>query len=256
MNTIVRKGLWSAALAALLCASPALAADLGRPVYTKAPPAPAPLPPPFSWTGFYIGANIGGAWVNGTVVDNFTGANFDFNNSGFIGGGQIGFNYQTGSSWLFGVPWVFGAEWDIDGTTIRRTTNSVDTQFGVLQGKLNTDWITTLTGHLGLAYDRWLWYAKGGGAWVQESATLNNLTTGRSVGNSTTLDGWTAGVGVEWAFAPQWSAKLEYDYIGLSNWSPSTSNVFVNDFLTVHSHVQEVKVGVNWHGWGGGWGGY
>ena len=79
-------------------------------------------------------------------------------------------------------------------------------------------------------------------------------TTGASVGNSTTLDGWTAGVGVEWAFADQWSAKLEYDYIGLNNWSPSTSNIFVNDFLTLNGHVQEFKVGVNYRfGWGGGY---
>ncbi len=244
MTMIVRKGLGAAALVALLCASPALAADLSRPVYTKAPPA---APPPFSWTGFYIGANIGGAWANGNLVDNFTGASFGFDPAGFIGGGQAGFNYQINQ-------FVFGVEGDIDGTTISQTGVGIPTGIGTLQGHDSTDWIATLTGRVGIAWDRWLWYAKGGGAWVQESATITNQTTGVSVGNSTTLDGWTAGVGVEWAFFDQWSAKLEYDYIGLNDWSPATSNIFVNDFLTLHSHVQEFKAGINYRF--GGWGGY
>jgi len=244
MRTTVRALLGVAVLA--ICAAPAMAADL--PV--KARPALPPPPPPFSWTGFYIGANIGGAWVNGTVFDNFTGASFDFNNSGFIGGGQAGFNYQINQ-------FVFGIEGDIDGTTISRTTNAVAVATippAVLQGKLSTDWIATLTGRVGIAWDRWLWYAKGGGAWLQESATLTNLTTGASASNSTTLDGWTAGVGVEWAFYDNWSAKLEYDYIGLNNWSPATSNIFVNDFVTLHGNVQVFKAGINYRF--GGWGGY
>ena len=99
--------------AAAVVAAPAFAADLRL----KAPPPP---PPVFSWTGFYIGANIGGAWSNGSITDNVTGAQLNSNSSGFIGGGQIGYNYQFNT-------FVLGVEWDIDGTSINKTSNVVPT---------------------------------------------------------------------------------------------------------------------------------
>src|SRR5262249_34840995 len=149
---------------------------------------------------------IGGAWSHTTITDTASGAALGFDNSGFIGGGQVGFNYQVNN-------FVFGVEWDIDGTSIDRTGPAVATAFGTLQAHASTDWISTLTGRLGLAFDRWLIYAKGGGAWVQNSVTLTNLTHAASVTASNTNSGWTAGVGAEWAFAGPWSAKIEYDHI-------------------------------------------
>src|SRR5690242_2411029 len=104
--------------ASAFMAAPAWAADLPY----KARPAP---PPPFSWTGFYVGANIGGAWSNGAIADVVTGANLNTDSSGFIGGGQVGFNYQFNT-------FVLGLEWDIDGTTISKTSNVVATGFGNL----------------------------------------------------------------------------------------------------------------------------
>ncbi len=103
-KSLFRTSLLIGCCACAFVAAPALAADL--PV--KAPPAPAPIPV-FSWTGFYLGANVGGAWSNSTITDNVTGASLSTDNSGFIGGGQVGFNYQVNN-------WVFGVEWDIDGT--------------------------------------------------------------------------------------------------------------------------------------------
>jgi len=225
--------------ASTLIAAPALAADL--PMKAR----PAPPPPVFSWTGFYIGANIGGAWSNGTVTDLVTGANLSTDSSGFIGGGQIGFNYQFNT-------FVLGAEWDIDGTTISKTSNVVATGSGNLQASANTDWISTLAARFGFAFDHWLLYGKAGGAWVQNSATLANLTTGGSISASNTNSGWMAGVGGEWAFAPQWSAKLEYDHVELDNWSFSTNSIIVNDRLNVSRHIDMVKAGINWRfGWAG-----
>jgi len=225
--------------ASTLIAAPALAADL--PMKAR----PAPPPPVFSWTGFYIGANIGGAWSNGTVTDLVTGANLSTDSSGFIGGGQIGFNYQFNT-------FVLGAEWDIDGTTISKTSNVVATGSGNLQASANTDWISTLAARFGFALDHWLIYGKAGGAWVQNSATLANLTTGGSISASNTNSGWMAGVGGEWAFAPQWSAKLEYDHVELDNWSFSTNSIIVNDRLNVSRHIDMVKAGINWRfGWAG-----
>jgi outer membrane immunogenic protein len=227
--------------AAVIAVGPALAADL--PV--KAPPAP--LPPPFSWTGLYIGANIGGAWSQGSITDNVTGAQLNSDSSGFIGGGQIGYNYQINQ-------FVLGVEWDIDGTSISKTSNAVTTAIGTLQLHASTDWITTLTGRIGVGWDRWLFYFKGGGAWVQNSVTLNNLTTGASASASNDNSGWTVGLGGEWAFAPQWSAKIEYDWVKLDNWSPSTSVIAAGDTLTLSRHMQMVKAGINYRfNWGGGY---
>jgi outer membrane immunogenic protein len=236
----MRKSLLIGVCASALVAGSALAADL--PV--KARPAPIAPIPVFSWTGFYIGANIGGAWSNSTLTESVTGANFTANNSGFIGGGQFGYN------WQFNNNWVLGIEGDIDGTTINKTSNGVPTAIGTLQGSLSTDWIATLAGRIGYTVDHWMFYAKGGGAWVQDSATLSNLTTGASASASNTNSGWMAGAGVEWAFAGPWSAKIEYNHIGLDNLSVST--------LNLSRDIDLVKVGVNYRfGWGGGgYGGY
>ncbi len=238
----MRKSLLTGLCAAALASAPAFAADMPY----KAPPAPAPVPV-FSWTGFYLGANIGGAWSNGSATDVITGANLNFNNSGFIGGGQAGFNYQVNQ-------FVFGVEWDIDGTTMSKTSNVVATAFGNLQASGHTDWISTLTGRVGFAADRWLFYVKGGGAWVENHATLTNLTTGAAVSASNTNSGWTAGVGTEWAFSGPWSAKIEYDHIELDNWSPSTSAIIAGDRLNISRHIDMVKAGVNYRfNWGGGY---
>ncbi len=240
----MRKSLLIGFCASALVAGSALAADL--PV--KARPLPPPIPV-FSWTGFYLGANIGGAWSNGTITDNVTGANLSSNSSGFIGGGQVGYNWQIDR-------WVLGVEWDIDGTTISKTSNLVVTPIGTLQASANTDWISTLTGRIGYGWDNWLFYFKGGGAWVQNSATLtftNLAGATASVGATNNNSGWTVGLGGEWAFAPQWSAKLEYDWVGLNNWSPSTSSVIVNDRLNISRNIQMLKAGINYRfNWGGG----
>src|SRR5215471_11028914 len=90
---------------AALAAVPAIGADMA----TKAPPVPFYAPPPFTWTGFYIGGNVGGAWGQGTIVDTLTGASFGSGTVGaFAGGGQLGFNYQTGNL-------VWGVEGFFDG---------------------------------------------------------------------------------------------------------------------------------------------
>lgn len=236
----MRRSLLIGVCAATLAAAPALAADLSRPVYTKAPPPPVPV---FSWTGIYIGANIGGAWTRDSVTDTLTGATFSTDNSGFIGGGQVGVNYQFSN-------FVIGAEWDMDGTSLSKTSPTVLTPIGALQASTHTDWIMTLTGRAGLAFDRWLVYAKGGGAWVQDSATLANLTTGASITGSNTSSGWTVGVGAEWAFAPAWSAKLEYDFVRLDN---NNFNTLPGDTLTFNRDINLVKAGVNYRfNWFGG----
>lgn len=121
----------------------------------KAPPVsvPAIIPEPaFSWTGFYAGGNIGAGWSSSTLTYNPTGIGWGFNQAGFVGGGQIGFNYQVSNA-------VLGIEADADWTSLNNKSGVV----AGLQSKLDTPWMTTVAGRLGAAYGNWLVFAKGGG---------------------------------------------------------------------------------------------
>ena len=232
MRTIFSR---SAALVALLTMPIAAnAADL----HVKAPPAPPP-PPPFSWSGFYIGGDLGGVVANGNVTDNLFGLSASASHSGFIGGGEIGYNYQVNNV-------VFGIEGNFDWTSLNATGNGVAIPaVGTLQASANTNWVTTVAGRLGIAADRALFYVKGGGGWVGNSASITNLTTGASISASNTNSGWLIGGGIEWAFASNWSAKIEYDYLGLRSWTFNGA-LLPTDAFTVSRNLQMVKVGLNY----------
>ena len=242
------------AVTALIASGSAWAADL-PPAPAPAPRAPAayiPAPPPFSWTGFYIGGNIGAGFNHGNITDSINGASWGLNNNGtFAGGGQVGGNYQ------FGVV-VVGVEADFEwfannnnsGGGVTFTNNLGST---TLSGSNNGRWLTTVTGRLGYAFDRVLVYGKGGGAWVgSNNLTVIQVGTPNSVAfnNNNSNTGWVAGAGVEWAFFNNWTAKLEYDYVGLSNYTftlPGTFTPLPNDVFTSSSrNVQMVTVGVNY----------
>lgn len=229
------------------------AADLA----VKAPPPS--LPPVFSWTGFYVGANIGGAWANNDWNDTLFLTNFNQNNNGaFIGGGQIGGNYQIGS-------FVIGGEWDFDWATNNNNTAGVFIpSVGNIAVTSNDRWITTVAARFGWAIDHWLVYGKAGGGWVSNNNfTLTNTTTGVSFtcgtlglsncGNNT--GGWLVGAGFEYAFTNNWTVKLEYDYLGLGNRTftiPAGAPLLAGDTFTSNNrNVQMVKVGVNYlFNWG------
>jgi outer membrane immunogenic protein len=227
----------------------------------------APPPPPvlvFSWTGFYIGANIGGAWANNRLADTLLLTNFNNNNGAFIGGGQVGGNYQIGS-------FVIGGEWDVDwGSNNNNSTGVVIPGVGNIVVTNNNRWITTVAARFGWAIDRWLVYGKAGGGWVgNDNLTLTNLTTGvsftcgsarapftsfTSCGNNST-GGWLVGAGFEYAFTNNWTVKLEYDYLGLGSrtlFIPATAPLLAGDTFTSNNrNVQMVKVGVNYlFNWG------
>ncbi len=223
-----------AMLTALMIPVAAEAADMR----VKAPLAPPP-PPPFSWNGFYIGGELGGAWANGTVTDSLFGLSASTSHDGWLAGGVVGYNYQTNNI-------VFGVEGDFDWTSISATGSGVPTPLGLLQASAKTDWVTSLAGRIGFAADRALFYVKGGGAWVGNSASITNLTTGASVSASNTNNGWLLGGGLEWAFAASnWSAKLEYDYISLRSWSWN-SVLFPAETFTASRNISEFKVGINY----------
>ena len=223
----------------------------------------APLPPPlpvFSWTGFYVGGNIGGAWSRNTWTDTIllTSFNNGGNNGAFIGGGQVGVNYQVNN-------FVIGGEWDFDWAGNHNNGNGVITPAGTIVVTNNNRWITTLAARFGVAVDHWLFYGKAGGGWVgNNNFTLTNLTTGASVtcGSFSTLTncgnntgGWLLGAGFEYAFTNNWTVKLEYDYLGLGNRTfvvPATALILPGDtFTSGNRNVQMVKVGFNYlFNWG------
>jgi len=216
-------------------------------------PAPyAPPPPPVyapQWTGFYLGGNIGGAWANRDVTDTFLGVNFNNgnNNGVFIGGGQLGFNWQVSN-------FVLGFEADFDGAANNNNTGTVFIPtVGTIQVTSNNRWITTLAARFGVTtYGSWLFYGKAGGGWVgNDDFTITNLTTGASItaSNNNTNSGWLVGAGIEWAFAPNWSAKVEYNYLGLEDRTftvPAGSPFLAGDTFTRNRNIQMVKVGINY----------
>lgn len=200
-------------------------------------------PIPFCWTGFYVGANLGGAWIGGDFVD-ASGNTFSLGNSGFVGGGQLGYNYQIGNV-------VLGAEWMFDGTSLNSPSGA---GFGsTVRATANTNWLTTFAARFGWAADRWLVYGKAGAGWVGSDVTIANPATGTSLTTSNDNGGLLAGVGVEWIFAPNWTLKLEYDYLSLSNFSVTTPgvNVAADSFSGSNRNLQTLTVGVNYlFNWG------
>jgi len=229
-----------AAVALLAASSAAFAADLGVPA--KAPP-PMMMPPIYNWTGFYIGANLGGAWANGTLTDNLTGASFSGTHSGVIGGGTLGYNWQVSPNFVVGFEGTF------DGTSIGNTSSIVTVPIllkpTAIQGSIGTDWVATVAARFGIAVNNLLYYAKVGGGWADNSASLTNVVTGASVSGSNTRSGWLAGGGIEYGLSPNWTIKAEYDYLGLSNWSNSGPLSPVDTF-SISRGINMFTVGVNY----------
>jgi outer membrane immunogenic protein len=230
----------------------ALAADLARPVYKAAPVVTV-----YNWTGLYIGGHAGWAsgirnfeqtsLVGGTVIIN---PGFSHSPNGFIGGGQIGFNQQTGN-------WVWGLEAEVSGADLRKaTTVAVPASLPLITQTYDVavDWTATLTGRLGYTWDRWLVYGKGGTAVMRETYGLT--APGLVIPDSPYRDakvtrlGWTVGAGIENAFLDNWSWKAEYNYLrfdgddSISNTLSAATSFGLMARTDVDIHV--VKAGINY----------
>ena len=204
--------------AAIVAVSVVHAADL--PI--KAAPAPV-VTPAYNWTGFYVGGNLGGVWSDGSVTDSLTGISLGTNRTGWLGGFQAGANYQ------FGRNWVVGIEGTWDWTSLDATTGLVPVPGTAtfLQGSANTDWVATLAGRVGFAANNWLFYAKGGGGWVQNSASLMLQSAGgvllAAANASNTNSGWLLGGGIEYGITPNWTVKVEYNHLELRDWTSTNA---------------------------------
>jgi outer membrane immunogenic protein len=276
----------------------ASAADLPRKAPKYVPP-PLPPAPVYRWTGCYIGVNAGGAWGHGDDVSttaspvfvntglsnaqnnanaSAAGATTSIstgNNGNFIGGGQVGCN------WQFATSWVAGLEADFQGLSHSHDSATTEVITPVVAGvppgnnvsdttvTKQLDWLSTFRARVGfLMTPTFLVYGTGGVAFgkakldtlivqsrVPAASTLNPFSAEGSV--SDTRTGWTAGAGVEWMFVPNWSVKAEWLHYDLGTVSTdfnlsqfNTSNVL---FFTnaVHSETRFsgdiVRAGVNFH---------
>ena len=210
--------------AAGLLSGSALASDLP----TKAPAYKTPIAaPPYNWSGFYVGANFGGAWTNGSL--NIPGNNFYGGITEFIGGVQAGYNFQAGHL-------LFGIEGDFDWASFNHPALSAPTL-----GSVSHRWISTVAGRVGLVDDRWLVFAKLGGGWVHSDAAVNVIPGSPFWNGSTTNGGWLIGGGIEYGFKAHWTVKLEYDYLALSSWNSASVPA-----VALSRDVQMIKAGINY----------
>jgi outer membrane immunogenic protein len=248
-------------------ASTASAADLSR-----MPVKAAPVVAGINWTGCYVGGHVGVGWNRTRFYDPglplgistlgpLPGATIDVNSDpGVVGGAQIGCDYQFANNWVLGIAGDFA------GTDLRGVAN--DPFFAGKNGgpatlHSRTDWLASVTGRVGYSWDKLLVYGKGGAAFAHDRYGLNNFTaaggslctTGAFVfvacNPTANADrfGWTAGIGVEWMIAPNWSAMIEYNHYGFGNkrLSFSDPNVAGAAFLLdVRQDIDVVKVGVNY----------
>jgi outer membrane immunogenic protein len=231
--------LGTVALVALGATVPALAADLAaRPAYTK---APAYLAPIYNWTGFYIGGHIGGAFEGN---NGFGGTNNNGNNGSFLGGVQAGADYQFAPNWVVGL----------EGQYSWLSNSNNTTTFGATGYTYNNNQraLGSFTGRVGYTWGPGLLYVKGGYAYsdYSQSVALGGAPQAFAL-NGSHHDGYTVGAGLEYMFAPSWSAKLEYQYYNFGNTSFITPAPLVV-FGSTRNDEQTVKAGINYRfNWGG-----
>jgi outer membrane immunogenic protein len=195
--------------------------------------APAPTPAAYNWNGLYLGLNAGGAFGSeaNTASGGGVSATASQNLPGFIGGAQIGVNYQIGVV-------VWGGEADFDASTQNGSLAS-----GVLSGTSQMPWFATLRGRLGVAFDRVLVYGTAGGA-AGELRSNFSIPTGPT-STTVTYGTWTAGAGLEYAISDNLSVRVEYLYL-------DTGNVTTGDIgpptTTVTSRLKDniMRAGLNY----------
>jgi outer membrane immunogenic protein len=249
-----------AAVSTIAFTQMASAADLPRkaPVY-----APPPPPPVFSWTGCYIGGNIGYGWGRETVsiadlgettgVPALAGVPFGpvtGNTKGVLGGGQLGCNYQFAPNWVIGIEGD-GEAADIKGDVTESFLNPIGPTTVTGTAHAQTDWLASATGRLGWTWDRVMLYAKGGAAWAGDKYSADLPAFNEHIETNVTRLGWTVGGGLEWAFWNNWSAKVEYDFYNFNTRNLALPGTIagvpeVVPGVDIKETISTVKFGVNY----------
>jgi outer membrane immunogenic protein len=222
MNRLVSRAALAAVLVAPLAAQ---AADIQSRMPTKAPVV-APVPY-FDWTGLYIGFNGGGGWGSSQDRDFTRGTTRNFSTSGGLFGGTVGYNYQIGNT-------VLGVEGDFDWTNMRGSSGAA---LNGINYSTYLQWLSSVRGRVGYAFDRVLPYVTGGLAIGDVKNTITTPTT--SAGGSTTGTGWTVGAGLEYGITPNLSVKAEYLFADILNSTPVPGS-------QVEVKTNIVRGGLNW----------
>jgi outer membrane immunogenic protein len=243
---------WTIAAALASAMLPAAAAELPIEAYPVRPVLVV-----FRWTGIYAGVHAGGAsgylmetpvpfLVTGSTVAPLPAS---LTTTGWLAGGQIGANYQV-ESWVLGIE--AQASWaNLTGST-SCVANSVPPTFVVAPGNCTAkiDALGTAAARLGVAFDRLLLYGKGGAAWTNDNYQVLIPIAVRQLVFSTNLTrwGWMVGLGIEYAFTDNWTAKIEYNYMDLGTYAVRFQDAFT--YIPLDSNTRErvnvVKVGVNY----------
>lgn len=225
-------------IAALILAATgtsAMAADLPAAVYTKAPV----MAPIYSWTGFYVGANGGYGWGN-TSQYGVSGNGISYGTSGGLAGGQVGYNWQTGS-------WVLGVEADGDWANINATVPCSNPAFVCSS---NTSALASFRGRVGWAVGPALFYGTGGLGYANTSYSSLSPAGAPFPGStgvfSTDRWGYAVGVGFEYGFTPNWSVGIEYLHYGFDSVNSPVGTLALLQPLTLGLHIDTVRVGINY----------
>jgi outer membrane immunogenic protein len=250
-------GLMAFALAAAF-AAPVRAADMA-PAPSYYPPAAAAVMPPalYNWTGLYVGGNLGAGLVEDSVNQTVTTAtttnllgNTDISTAGFIGGAQIGVNYEFAT-----VVVGLEASWTGSAITGSSTSSVTGGTIGATQERATSAplWFGAATGRVGYAANDVLFYAKGGWARMNVKYTQDMLAGGVTVTTQSFSDnrsGFTAGAGLEYGMTENLSAKLEYDFYDFG----TKDYAFTQTPVAIRSYLHTLTVGLNYRfNWAGGW---
>jgi outer membrane immunogenic protein len=202
--------------------------------------AVAPVVVPASWAGFYIGAHAGAAWQQAhndgvyAIADGIGRTK----STGFIGGGQIGINFQSGSV-------VYGIEADISGLSGKGTATGLVEGYSVSN---QIRWLATIRPRIGLVSGNTLFYGTGGLAiGGVRNRVIFDLTPAADTVEKTTRVGWTAGGGIEHMWTRNWTIALEALYVDLGR--KAFVNTFDQDKTTRFSHkavIARAKVNYKW----------
>jgi outer membrane immunogenic protein len=243
----------------ILLASVGAIAIAGSAFAAEPPPVYVPPPPIFTWTGLYLGGQIGYAWArdNGDIINPAPGIPglpssiflpFTLNPNGVIGGAHAGYNLQIpGWNWFSSSGVVIGLEGDVDGTSLSRTRvagafppffqPSLEAQ-ATVQGSIRA--------RLGIAWDRLLVYATGGAVFADFTTDYNTLPLGGLDQITSTRSGWTVGGGLEYAFTNNWSLRAEYRYSDFGNRNDFPLALLAGSFVRHHLTENQVQAGFSY----------
>lgn len=229
-------------IGALILAPVAQAADLSHPSVYKAPPAPPP--PAWSWTGFYVGGTLGGVASHDSVSNDpattvrWLVSPINMNGAGVIGGLEAGYNWQISKL-------VLGIEGDISWSSLRKSASETPPADAVLSSSLNS--LGTIRGRLGWAFDRALFYGTVGVAFANLQDRLTE-TTGVpfTAVTGSSLTGWTAGGGVEYALTDHWTVKAEYLHVGFGQRTVTVVPLGLAYIFDYKDSLDIGRVGINY----------